>query len=449
MKRKLLYMIMAALVLAGCSGVLDGISPKHAVTTDSVGEADLVKLTNGVLYTMEGFVSNGWWDGDRMGEVLSNGPGGAALVDVLLMTPSTSDVLSRWQKSMTSLRQVNELLSAATGSSAVAANARKTARFCRAYIYFNMATRWGTAPVIRVVTNEEIPLSPIEDLWTFIISDLNEALAEPSTENSFFYVTDDAINALLAKVYLWMGDGASAASHADKVISSGYSLISDPSEYASTWCYGTSSREIVFALANKRTESQIILYQSVNDTDGSWNYSIPDALFTKLYADSEMKSGDMRKLVVQNDDAPKRILKFPNGMEGQNQFVQNTDPTQSPLVLIRISEMHLVKAEALGNTDDGHKALETFMKSRYTSVELPSSMTDAQWEDLLLDENLREFYGEGHRWFDVKRMNRLDKFATLDSRDYLMRWPVPQHEIDLLVDKSAYPQNPGYVDTVK
>ena len=446
--KKVLFILMTVAALASCESVLDSVVPKHAVTTDTVGEADLAKLTNGVLYTMEGFFSNNWYDGDKMGEVLENGPGGAALVDVLLMTPSTPDVLSRWQKALTTLRQVNELLAAATGESASAANARKTAYFCRAYIYYNMAIRWGKAPILRQTSNEEIPLSDEAALWAFVIEDLQNALANPATSSGFFYVTDDAVNALLARAYLWSGNKTAAVQCADKVIaSSNFALATTSEELASTWCFGTSSKEIVFALANKRTESQITIFTSVNDTDGSWAYSIPDALYPTLYADTDLKSGDIRKPVVQSDEAPDRILKFPNGNDTQNQFVKNDDPNQSPLVLLRIAEMHLIKAEALGNNAQGHASMKAFLEKRYASVEMPSTMTDTQWEDLLLDEYLREFYAEGQRWFHVKRIGRLDKFATLGGRDYLMYWPIPQHEIDLLKDKSAYPQNNGYTIT--
>lgn len=445
--KRILFILMTVAALASCESVLDGVAPKHAVTTDTVGEADLSKLTNGVLYTMEGFFSNNWYDGDKMGEALSNGPGGAALVDVLLMTPSTPDVLSRWQKALTTLRQVNELLSAATGDNASAANARKTAYFCRAYIYYNMAVRWGKAPILRKTSNEEIPLSDEAALWEFIIEDLENALANTGSSSGFFYVTDDAINALLARANLWSGNKTAAAEYADKVISSDFALASTSEELASTWCFGTSSKEIVFALANKRTESQITLFTSINDTDGSWNYSIPDAICPTLFGDTAEKSGDIRKAVVQSDEAPDRILKFPNGNDTQNQFVKNDDPNQSPIVLLRIAEMHLIKAEALGNNAQGHAAMKTFLEKRYANVEIPPSMTDSQWEDLLLDEYLREFYAEGQRWFHVKRIGRLDKFATLDGRNYLMYWPIPQHEIDLLKDKSVYPQNEGYTVT--
>lgn len=457
----ILLSLVAAICLNSCSYILDGISPKNKISTDKVGENDLSKLTNGVMYSMESWASSGWFDGDKKAEAFRNGPGGAALEDVLLMTPSTPDVLSRWQKQFTTLRQVNELLASANKSSvtAVSDNAKKTALFCRAYIYYNLVTRWNTAPILRSSTNEEVALSSAADIWAFIIEDLTAALDYTASNKGFFYVSDDAINALLAKSYLWMGEKTKAVEAANKVLaSSSYSLSSTSEDMASIWINGTSSSEIVFAFANKRLDSQILLSTSVNDTDGSWNYSIPDELRTTgdnpLFGDSTIssdasskKKGDIRKDVVLNDSDPNRILKFPNGSDVQNQFIKNEDPTQSPLVMIRISEMYLVKAEALGNTTEGHKVMKEFMEKRYAELSFPSSMTDKEWQDLLLDENFREFYAEGHRWFDVKRMGRTDVYKTLNNRTYLMNWPIPQREIDLLINKSYYPQNPGYTQT--
>lgn len=458
MKKTIIFIAAAAAVLSGCSKILDGISPKNAISTGAVSEADLNKLTNGVLYTMESYVSNFWFSGDVMGEALGNGPGISLSPDPLLMTPSSNDVASRWQNSFTALRQVNELLSTATGTSATAGNARKTAYFCRALIYFNLVTRWENVPIVRSSTNDEIALSPKNEVYDFIIGDLKSAGENASTKSGFFYVSDAAVNALYAKTYLWMGENVLAAQYAGKVIDESGCALEDTSEgLAATWVNGTSSREIIFALANLRTSGQITLYSYVNDTDASWNYSVGGEWCTKegetirsisLWDDVPgVKRGDIRRSVNITDSDLKRILKFPNGNESLNQFVKNPDATQSPLVLFRIAEMYLVKAEAEGNTAAGHATLESFMKKRYASVSLPASMTDRQWQDLLLDENMREFMGEGHRWFDVKRMGRLDKFRTLDGRDWLMLWPIPQREIDLLSDKSKYPQNPGYAKT--
>ena len=87
--------------------------------------------------------------------------------------------------------------------------------------------------------------------------------------------------------------------------------------------------------------------------------------------------------------------------------------------------------------------MKTFMGKRYASVSLPTSMTGEDFQNLILDENNREFYAEGRRWFDIKRNSRTDLIKCWEGRDHLLYWPIPQDEIDL-VDKDVYPQNPGY-----
>ena len=104
--------------------------------------------------------------------------------------------------------------------------------------------------------------------------------------------------------------------------------------------------------------------------------------------------------------------------------------------------MYLIKAEALGATA-GLSVLKEFMNKRYATVSLPSSMTDTEFQNLILDERHRELYAEGQRWYDLKRTNRLDLFSSLNGRDYLMYYPVPQSERDL-AGEANYPQNPGY-----
>ena len=445
--KKILYVLLA-LSTVGCGKVLDDIAPKGSITTGTLTEKDLGKLTNGVLYTMEGFVGKCWWDGDVMGEVFSEGPGQAALVDVTLMTPSTPNVLTRWQNCFTALLQINGLLeSASSASGAAAENAKKTAYFCRALVYYNMATRWGNVPIVKGITTSKIGISPAAEVWKFVISDLNEALKHPSMGAAPFYVTDNAVKALLAKAYLWTGETSQAASLAGEVIAS-MQLLSSAESIAGTWCFGSTTQETIFSLANKRSDDAITLYPSVNDTDGSWNYSAATELYNGLYTDAEGRTGDIRRAISFTDENEKVIVKFPNGDDpaASYQFVKNDDRNRSPLVVLRLPEMYLVKAEAEGRTT-GFETLKALLETRYADVsglEMPSS--DKAWEDLLLDEYLREFFGEGHRWFDLKRMNRLDKFKTLGNREYLMLWPIPQNEIDM-AGTAAYPQNPGYAIT--
>jgi hypothetical protein len=73
--------------------------------------------------------------------------------------------------------------------------------------------------------------------------------------------------------------------------------------------------------------------------------------------------------------------------------------------------------------------------------------------DFILEERARELFGEGHRWFDLKRFGKLVENITTYNRDaapniqafHLLR-PIPQTQIDRTnnEDGSEFGQNPGY-----
>lgn len=435
--------LLISLGLSSCSEMLDDIRPKDKIPQDQLTESDLGKLLNGVYAEMEEFVFKFYTDGDVKGENFKAGPG-FSLSDPMLMAPGSSDVLSKWQKSFTTLKQVNFLVEnyeiSDNKESSFLSQVGGTAYYFRALIYYNLATRWGGVPILRKRTYETIPISAEADVWNFIVEDLEKAETLLPAFTDRFYVSKSAADALLAKVHLALKNYEKAATYADKVISnSNFALATTPEEYANTFVYNTDSKEIVFALANKRSTSLLLFYQTVNDIDPTWDYSPATDCYEHLYQDAALKKGDIRQKAVFNEDKS-RIIKFPNGADGQ--FVVNEQPSQTPIVVARIADMYLIKAEALGATG-GMATLKAFMTTRYTSLQWPSSLSENDFQLQILDERHREFYAEGQRWYDLKRTGRLDLFKSLNGRNYLMYFPVPQSEIDL-AGETNYPQNEGY-----
>jgi hypothetical protein len=442
----LCFIIIAFFLLNGCADELDSIRPKSEIAQDRLNDDDLGKVVNGIYAAMEEFVYSFYLDGDVKGENFKGGPG-FALNDPMLMTASDGNILSLWRKAYTTLKQVNFLVetyeSSNSQESSVVKTAGGTGYYLRALIYYSMAIRWGGVPILRKRTNDVVPVSPESEVWSFILEDLGKAELLLPEFSGKYYVSQSANDALLAKTHLSMGNSAKAAEYAGKVIArTNFTLASTSEEYASSFIYSTQSKEIVFALANARTSSLLLIIQSVNDTDQTWNYAPADDCYASLYADKTGATGDIRAQAVFSAADNSRTIKFANGQSGQ--FIANGNPSQSPIVVSRIAEMHLILAEAQRNTPEGRQSLKTFMDKRYQTVsDIPITISDRDFQDRILDERHREFYGEGFRWYDLKRTGRLDLFKSLNGRNYLMYFPIPQNEIDL-AGKENYPQNTGY-----
>lgn len=451
----------AAAMLSSCGKMLDAIAPKDQISSSSLNESDIVLLTNGTLHQYEAFLKNLWFEGDYYGENFKGGPG-FTYTDVHgdLQSPSAAIPCTRWQYCFDKLKYANLLIKTAADctdqSSADVREALGTGYLFRAMIYNALVQRYGGVPFIVDAGNTSVvPRSSEQQIWEKILEDIARAEEYLSEFRSIAYPSLEACYVLHSKVCLWNGDFAGAKNYADKVLSSNrFSLSADSISWASMYINGTSSSEIIFAPINIRLTDNIRIFESCNDSDGSFNYSPADDVYASLFSDNEFKEGDIRKDPTFSAEDPTLVRKFPNGQGGQ--FINNPDASQSPLMCWRLADVYLAKAEAqlgLDELAEAETTLKTFLQARYSSVTLPDNMTAAQIEELLLDENRREFYAEGHRWFDVKRFGLLrhggdfstwidTQYKDWNGRDFLLYWPVPQTERDK--SGGLYTQNPGY-----
>jgi hypothetical protein len=162
----------------------------------------------------------------------------------------------------------------------------------------------------------------------------------------------------------------------------------------------------------------------------------------------------------KNDIFP-AIKKFMDPSRGAN----FNDPSTRPVVLYRFSDVYLIGAEAYFKAGDNTKAAEliNFVRRRAafrktntaaqnataaTAMEIkPSDVT----LDFILDERSRELFGEWTRWHDlvrtrtlVQRVKAWNPDAGIYIKDFHILRPIPQSQIDRVVQGPAFPQNPGY-----
>lgn len=144
-----------------------------------------------------------------------------------------------------------------------------------------------------------------------------------------------------------------------------------------------------------------------------------------------------------------------------NRTAANAQPGFNDIFAIRFAEMYMIAAEAefqLGNANAAAGYINV-LRTR-AAIKAPVDQTNAMQVtaadislDFILEERAREFAGEHLRWFDVKRIKNNNNFSTFIKarnpdinavQDYHRLRPVPQEELDALLNKAEFGQNPGY-----
>ncbi len=155
------------------------------------------------------------------------------------------------------------------------------------------------------------------------------------------------------------------------------------------------------------------------------------------------------------------LKKFMDTSRGAN----FNDPSTRPVVLYRFSDVYLTGAEAYLKAGDAAKAAEmlnvvrqraafrkTNTAAQNTAAAAAMTITAADVTvDFILDERSREFFGEWQRWHDlvrtrslVRRVKAWNPEAAPYIKDFHMLRPIPQSQIDRVVEGPTFPQNTGY-----
>jgi hypothetical protein len=155
------------------------------------------------------------------------------------------------------------------------------------------------------------------------------------------------------------------------------------------------------------------------------------------------------------------VKKFMDPSRGSN----FNDPSTRPVVLYRFSDVYLIAAEAYlkdGKLTEAanmlnvirqraaYRKANTAVQNAAAVAALTITAADVTL-DFILDERSREFYAEWQRWLDLVRTRTLvtrvkawNPEAAANIQAFHMLRPIPQSQIDRVVEGPAFPQNPGY-----
>lgn len=310
---------------------------------------------------------------------------------------------------------------------------------------------------------DRLQRNTVGEIFDFVNEDLDSAQSlignfsspQNSAAQNVFYIRQDVINAIRARVALFEGNNTLAQALSTDLIAE-YPLA-DPNQYAALWQDQlTPNVEVIFALSRARGANAVggLFYANETNIDGAPFFEMSNQLYD-LYSDNDVRKFVFVDETSELDNSESRVLlinKYPGG---------SADLLVNHIKLFRTSEMVLIKAEAearIGNLAAAAASLQSLRVARYLQGVPPqpvfANLNQALSEILL--ERRKELCFEGHRYLDLKRIGReigvginrdprdcasFSAQCDLAPNDYRFTLPIPQSEI------SANPtitQNPNY-----
>lgn len=204
--------------------------------------------------------------------------------------------------------------------------------------------------------------------------------------------------------------------------------------------------------------------------EGNWNNDIrnaPNNIKRNFYFDNPASSFDKEKInfdLYPSTAGRNRkldtcqyiypfFMKFHDPLNVTDNFATSGNGANyADFYAMRLAETYLLRAEAYIESGNPDGALKDINAVRARSGASPAEISDINI-DYLLDERIRELYGEECRHFVLRRtgklVERVRKYNNnpdnpgLNIQDYHILWPIPQDQIDLNID-NKWQQNPGY-----
>lgn len=303
--------------------------------------------------------------------------------------------------------------------------------FCKPYNTGTVATDLGLPLRMSSDVNIIYQRSNLQATYTQILNDANNA-ANMLVSQSVLYgrrPNQNAAWALLAKIYLVMGDYTNAGLYANKVLNNVSSLLDFNSSLVSL---STTYRFPVNGINNP----EILFYAQAIDVNLTRPYSI-----TKSYVDPTLYSS------YSNNDLRKTYFYAANGTN--QQFRGPYTGGSSNFCGIGTNEIYLIRAECFarsGNTTAALADLNALLVKRYvtgTFTPITASSANAALV-LVLQERRKELpFTADIRWEDLRRLNSDPNFQititrvisgtsySLPPNDPRYVLPIPTNEVQL------------------
>lgn len=356
--------------------------------------------------------------------------------------PSNNTIMILWDKSYHAIYALNAIIEGVEKSSIAASEKTKLlgeAYFTRAYIHYFLHGLFDEIPYITSTdyqVNSKIGKLKSGELITALESDLEQA-AQYLSDVPFHTLkgrpSADAVKVLQARTALLKQDWNRVIELTSEMIDSNrYVLETD--------------LDLVFLKESTETIWQLMAQAGNNAMEGA-SYifvQIPptQSMSKSLY--NSFETEDLRQTYwtkTLSDETQSFTHSF------KYKYNQPTATSMEYSVQFRLAEVYLMRAEAYtqsGQTDIGLNDINTIRQRAGLENRLTASKQTAL--QYLVEERRHELFSEhGHRFFDLKRWNKLDQVLLGVKPNWQTAYKnLPLPEKELLLNPNLNPQNDGY-----
>lgn len=472
MKKNTLLLSLLALALGACQKFLQE-TPADFLAAENFyqNEGDAVAGLNGVfnaLLPQTYYGRTGWQITELPAELIRVGSttDERAQLSRFTYTPTNTEINSWWTNSYRMINRANDVIEKvpAIGMDATRkANIIGNARFLRALGYFDLARCFGDVPLVTLTVKGpaddlRVPRTPLAQVYEQIIADLRFAEANCYREDRIAAgekgrVSSGAAAAVLAKVFVTRASSAAAQPGDNQSGLDACTRVIASNQYSLLPVYGDvfnpdkeNGPEHIFSIQfdlPPNTGSIIVRQFLPAQLAGLGTFTVEDSLVRSYRATDVRRAWNISNLAGTTTLARYYFNKFRDDKRIINDARTN-------YLITRYADLLLLQSEARNNLDPNDPLkYDGYNKVRQRAGLAPWPTARATTKDAFVDMLLRErgweLCQEGHRWFDLVRMNRLMERErvifnrTVDPK-YLL-FPLPQPE--LLLNPNLT-QNAGY-----
>jgi starch-binding outer membrane protein, SusD/RagB family len=440
-----------------CKKLVEINSPGGEITTDKVFESD--QTANAVIaaiYAKLSGTSAGVYPTTLAGlssdELLGFTASYIAFQNNTILPNDASNNLI-WSLYYNIIYETNSLIEGLQNSKGVSAALQlqltAEAKFLRALCYFELVNLYGDIPLVtstNINVNVHAARVAVTQVYQQIMADLKDVqavLPDNYAGADRARANKTAATALLARVYLYTQNWTDAEIQASLVINSMQYHLNDNL----TRVFVKNSSETIFQLWSGNGFTLL----GSNIIGGS----NPVFAFTSDFVNA-FEPGDIRQTSwLKSTDFAGGTYYYPYKYKLN---VNNTSDTAEHLVVLRLGEQYLIRAEARINNSKISEGVDdlNILRSRARAAAtalvpdpLPALSTTLSFEEAKLaveQERRIELCAEmGHRWLDLKRTGRVNEvmiaFKPANWKSSSALYPIPLKEINA---NNQLTQNPGY-----